>query len=144
VATIWNDSARAVLIGRLEKLNPDTKPQWGQFTVGKMVKHCADGVRMAMGELNVEPNISPLRLPLFKHAIIFVLPWPKSVPTAPELIPQTDPSLPVAIADLKSVLLRLRNTDSLVPHPAFGKLSRFTWGWLIHKHLDHHLKQFGV
>lgn len=129
---------------RLEKLQPNTPPKWGKFTVGKMVKHCADGVRMAMGELPVQPKRGPFRLPIIKHLIIFVIPWPQGAPTAPELIPQTDPSLPVAIAELKSALLRLRSVDQLVPHPAFGKLSRFTWGSLIHKHLDHHLKQFGV
>jgi hypothetical protein len=144
VATIWNDDARLALMSRFEKLTAETKPKWGQFTAGKMVKHCADGVRMAIGELAVAPKPGPFRLPIVKHLIIFVLPWPQGVPTAPELIPQTEPSMGPAVADLKGALLRLRNAETLVPHPAFGKLSRYTWGALIHRHLDHHLKQFGV
>lgn len=30
------------------------------------------------------------------------------------------------------------------PHPFFGKLTSEQWGKGIYKHLDHHLKQFGV
>jgi hypothetical protein len=34
-------------------------------------------------------------------------------------------------------------TEGLV-HPFFGRLSGDEWGRLIYKHLDHHLRQFGV
>jgi hypothetical protein len=30
------------------------------------------------------------------------------------------------------------------PHSFFGKLTQEQWGILIYKHLDHHLRQFGV
>jgi hypothetical protein len=30
------------------------------------------------------------------------------------------------------------------PHPFFGKLTPEQWGKGTYKHLDHHLKQFGV
>jgi hypothetical protein len=29
-------------------------------------------------------------------------------------------------------------------HPAFGRLSASQWGVLAHRHVDHHLRQFGV
>ena len=29
-------------------------------------------------------------------------------------------------------------------HPAFGNLSQTQWGQMQYKHLDHHLRQFGV
>ena len=29
-------------------------------------------------------------------------------------------------------------------HPAFGRLARRAWGVLAYRHLDHHLRQFGV
>ena len=144
MATIWNDDARAALMQRFDKLTPESKPKWGKFTVSKMVKHCAEAARMAIGELAVQPKSGPFRLPVVKHLIIFVLPWPHGAPTAPELIPQSETSLPVAIADLKGALLRLRSAEKFAAHPAFGKLSRFSWGMLVHKHLNHHLRQFGV
>ena len=30
------------------------------------------------------------------------------------------------------------------PHPLFGKITPLEWGTGMYKHLDHHLKQFGV
>lgn len=146
--SIWNDKARLALVARFEKLASGATPKWGQFTAGKMVQHCADGIRMAAGQLSVQPKEGgAFRLPVVKQLIIYVLPWPKGVPTAPELIPAHDPNLTGAIASLKSELFRLVSQDPARPlaeHPAFGKLSRRTWGVLIHRHLDHHLKQFGV
>ena len=29
-------------------------------------------------------------------------------------------------------------------HPAFGHLSSRDWGALVHRHVDHHLRQFGA
>lgn len=66
MATIWNDAARTALVNRFEQLAPGTPAKWGKFTVGKMVKHCADGVRMAMGELPVQPKRSAFGLPVLK------------------------------------------------------------------------------
>lgn len=146
--SIWNDDARVALLARLDKLTPETKPKWGQFTVGRMMQHCADALRMATGELPVKPKSGPFKLPVLKHLIIYVLPWPQGAPTAPELIPAGDPNLAVAIAAVKSGIFRLAAADPATQqwaaHPAFGKLSRRTWGALIHRHMDHHLKQFGV
>jgi hypothetical protein len=31
-----------------------------------------------------------------------------------------------------------------VDHPAFGRLSPRAWGVLVYRHMDHHLRQFGV
>jgi hypothetical protein len=33
---------------------------------------------------------------------------------------------------------------SYKPHPFLGKMNREEWGILVHKHIDHHLRQFGV
>jgi hypothetical protein len=32
----------------------------------------------------------------------------------------------------------------LYPHPMFGKFTDTQWGQAMYKHLDHHLRQFGV
>jgi hypothetical protein len=34
--------------------------------------------------------------------------------------------------------------QQLGPHPLFGALSRNDWARLIWKHIDHHMRQFGV
>jgi hypothetical protein len=145
--TVWNPADRDALLLRIDKLTPQSKPVWGQFTVAKMLRHCADGIRMATGELAVKPKPGPTRLPVLKHLIIYVLPWPKGVPTAPELLPATDPDFDTARRDLKAQLESVAKRpagEPLTDHPAFGALSRASWGALIHRHVHHHLTQFGV
>jgi hypothetical protein len=51
------------------------------------------------------------------------------------------------VIDIKSLLERFAARDEIQEwpaHPAFGQLSRKDWGVLVYKHIDHHLRQFGV
>ncbi|MEK7381556.1 MAG: DUF1569 domain-containing protein [Gemmatimonadota bacterium] len=32
----------------------------------------------------------------------------------------------------------------MAPHPAFGSMTKSSWGILAYKHIDHHLRQFGA
>jgi len=43
-----------------------------------------------------------------------------------------------------SLLSRLVAAKNVAPHSVFGRLSRRQWGILAAKHIDHHLRQFGV
>jgi hypothetical protein len=50
-------------------------------------------------------------------------------------------------ARLVSLVTRLGDTPSAgmgPAHPLFGPLTWREWGALAHKHMDHHLRQFGV
>jgi hypothetical protein len=50
-------------------------------------------------------------------------------------------------ADLIALIHRSGIADASVkrpPHPLFGPLTTTQWGQLTWKHLDHHLRQFGV
>ena len=76
--------------------------------------------------------------------MIHKLPMPKSAPTAPELLARRDADLEREQQTFRTLFARLGPPHALVPHPAFGPMSRDDWGVLIHKHADHHLRQFGV
>jgi hypothetical protein len=111
-----------------------------------MVCHLADSLRMAMGDLKVAPKKSPIRYPPLKQLIVYVAPFPKGVPTAPELLAREPREWTAEVADLQSLLDRAadgRSTDAWPEHPAFGTLSKRAWGVLIFRHMDHHLRQFG-
>jgi hypothetical protein len=72
----------------------------------------------------------------------------RNSPTARELIITGDPDFAKERARLSELI------DLLVaaapagctshPHPFFGRLKPDEWGILMYKHLDHHLRQFGV
>jgi hypothetical protein len=44
-----------------------------------------------------------------------------------------------------ALFARFDGPVTLAPtHPAFGRMTADDWGALIHKHTDHHLRQFGA
>src|SRR5438045_9746432 len=84
--TLWNAGSRQELLDRLGRLKPDARPLWGRMNAPQMVAHLVGWMRMATGELLTAPLNRPIRYPPLKQMIIYWLPRPKGVPTAPELI----------------------------------------------------------
>ena len=145
--TAWDTSARHALMARARTLTPQHTARWGKFSVAGMLAHLNESTRMATGDLPIAgQGPLPLRFPPLRYLIIHHLPMPKSAPTAPELLLRsTSADLAREQALFETSFVRLDGTShALVPHPAFGTLSHASWGVLIHKHVDHHLRQFGA
>ena len=144
--TLWNEAHRAEVLQRLGRITPKVTPTWGKMDAARMVAHLGDWFRMALGELPIAERNLPVRYFPLKQLLIFVLPFPKNLPTAPELQRQAV-SLDEELALLRSGVERFVARDvneRWSVHPAFGPLSGSTWGALAHKHMDHHLRQFGL
>ena len=145
--SIFNSRDHLELHERVQRLTTSQKPQWGTMTPLQMVAHLSDSLRMASGELEVAPKKVPLRFAPLKQLVLYLLPMPKGVPTSPELVRRKPGDWSEEIAGLREELNGLveRGAEALAAsHPAFGKLSAKQWGVLIYRHMDHHLKQFGV
>jgi hypothetical protein len=145
--SIFQARARAELQQRLATLTPDRAPLWGKMNAPKMVVHLADALKMALGELPVKPRKVPLRFPIIKQLVIYVLPWPKGTPTAPELLARAPAAWNGEIVTLSALIEKFSTRtarEPWPPHPAFGKMSGRLWGALVYRHCDHHFTQFGV
>ena len=83
-----------------------------------------------------------------KSSIIGDKPYPQSMRTAPGFIIDEAKDFEAEKAELLKWLEKTQTTGKTVfgnkSHPALGKLSLEQWNVLISKHLDHHLRQFGV
>ena len=112
-----------------------------------MIAHLLDWMRMATGELPVRQRNLVLRHAPLKQFVIYWMPFPKGVPTAPELISRTssdfDADLAMLCSQVESYAAMAARQDWPV-HPAFGQMSTRAWGVLGYRHTDHHLRQFGV
>src|SRR3954466_14008665 len=84
--TLWNAESRQELIDRLNRLSPDKTPLWGRMNAPQMVNHLVGWMRMANGELPTAPLNRPIRYPGLKQLIIYWMPGPIALPTAPELL----------------------------------------------------------
>ena len=146
--TVFNLADRLELSRRVDALVPDASARWGRMDCPQMLAHLSDGVKMALGELRVATKgPTALRLPPIRHAVIHWLPFPKGAPTAPELLTRRATDWQAECAELKHLLERMGAMEGArewPEHPAFDRLNSRDWGTLVHRHVDHHLRQFGA
>jgi hypothetical protein len=145
--TIFDATARDALIKRIGNLRPDSARMFGTMSPNQMLCHLEDAVVCATGQKPCRFHKSFKSNPLVRWLAIYWLPWPKGVRTAREYL-LTQPG--EFDAD-RQRLIRVLNEASArgaraewAPHPAFGNIGGKHYGALIHRHVDYHLKQFGV
>lgn len=148
--SILNEDDRSAITNRVRSLSVSSTRRWGSMDVARMLHHLRLSALMALGELPV-PSKSKRVFQVFplKHLILYVLPFPKGAPTAPEL--KADPDLAASLEEERTALLELLERigtglrEGVGPdHPLFGPLTWREWGVATYKHTDHHLKQFGA
>ena len=146
--TILNEADREELSSRLRSLSVSSTRRWGSMDVVGMLQHLRLAARMTLGELPVPSANKRVfqKFPL-KHLILYVFPFPKGAPTAPELKPIDT----VSFEEERSAVLDLLERIGTGPregggpaHPLFGPMTWREWGVATYKHTDHHLKQFGA
>lgn len=148
--TLWNPQSRVALSARIDRLTPETPPLWGRMNAEEMVAHCTRGMMMGLGELETHTRNTILRYWPLKHVFIYVLPFPKAKAKAPRELVTRGMNVgewQTSVAALHATLDRfaIREAKSDWPaHPVFGPLTGHAWGALGWRHLDHHLRQFGV
>jgi len=146
--SILNESDRAAIFNRVRSLSASSTARWGRMSVTGMLQHLRLSAQMAVGELEVaDSNKRAFQVFPLKHLILYVLPFPKGAPTAPELHPGAAPSLEEERAALLALMDRIGAGPREGPgpaHPLFGPLSWREWAAATYKHVDHHLKQFGA
>lgn len=148
--TIRNEANRSSLIDRLSKLKGDETPLWGRMNVNQMMSHLVQA-----GEFPFEaslPDKSTFASRTFiKPLILYVLPMPKEVKVSADFDQQANGRKPEEFDADRGKLVDLINKLGGAPvdseckyHPMFGKMTAKEWALLVHKHIDHHLRQFGV
>jgi hypothetical protein len=146
-----DEQVKARLTERLNKLSPETKRQWGKMDVTQMLTHMNDAFRIALG-IKPAADVSGFFSRYITFPIgVYVLPfWPKGEATANELDQQKLGSKPRDFYTELEFLLKMidvfneREPQKLKPHPMFGNINKKQWRDLLVKHLNHHLRQFGV
>jgi hypothetical protein len=135
---------------RLGQLRPDSKQLWGKMNVGQAVAHCSAGLEMAAGDRN-PPRILLGRIigRLVKPmALGNDEPMRRNSPTAQDLVVQDERDLGTERERLRGLIDRFAAAGpggcTKHPHSFFGRLTPEEWATLSYKHLDHHLRQFGV
>ena len=147
----FSDDVKSAISARLDKLTPDTGKRWGKMNVTQMLTHMNDAFRISLGMKRAVDTSNVFTHYVTFNVAVYMLPfWPKGEATAAELDQNQKGSTPRDFYTELEFLLKMidvfneREEAKLKPHPMFGKLSKKQWRDLLVKHLNHHLKQFGV
>lgn len=147
VKNLFDPVVKQDIIDRINNLTHDSKAQWGKMNVAQMLAHLQMPIGTAYGTHQPKGSFL-LRLigPLFKSKLWDENPYKHSLPTDPTFIMTGSEK---DFEKEKAALVEMINrfTELAVAgerHPVFGKLSKENWSKATWKHLDHHLKQFGV
>lgn len=147
--SLFNTEHVNEFIARVNKLTPESRPLWGKMNVSQMLEHCIQPLRMAHGEIKSKRGlIGFLFGKMAKKKYVGGADFEKNLPTDPNFIiakPRDfEKNKQELIAKLKDFAAKGPEAISKDKHPFFGEMSPQEWDIIQSKHLDHHLKQFGV
>ena len=148
--SIFKTETTQKIIERINKLTHSSQPQWGKMNVSQMLAHSQKPIEMAAGKIMPQVN-AIIKLLFGKSARKSLLKDPqfkKNIPTFAEA-KITDERV---FESEKKLLIEMIEKfhkngpegTTKVPHPFFGAITIEEWDALQTKHLDHHLRQFGV
>jgi Protein of unknown function (DUF1569) len=144
---LFDPAVKQEIISRIEKLTPASVPLWGKMNVSQMLAHLELPVGVALGSHKLRRTLmGRIFGPMVKSMLYNEKPFKRSMPTDPSFVTFGQEK---DFYKEKQVLLDMVGNfseTSMVdePHPFFGPLTKEQWSKGMYKHIDHHLRQFGV
>jgi hypothetical protein len=147
--SMFEGAALDDVVRRIDSLNAGSQHLWGKMGVAQMLAHCSVTLEVATGKRTARRLlIGRLIGPFFKKRYYDDSEFTRNSPTHPSFVVADEREF----AQEKQRLLQHAREFSeggeakctTEPHSFFGKLTPAEWGIGTYKHLDHHLRQFGV
>ena len=116
----------------------------------QMICHLSDASRSALSEKYISPSNSLLKRTILKPLALWVpISWPHGFKTRPEMDQRQGGTPPMDFAsdmeELRSLLDRFCAWQgAFASHAMFGQMSKIERMRYAYRHIDHHLRQFGV
>ena len=149
--SIFNESGVTNIIARIDKLTPESKAQWGKMNVAQMLAHSQAPLNVGLGKHPLGKYNFIIRAigRMVKNKLVKdETPFKKSQPTDKSFVVADAKEFKDEQAKLKDAVKQFSSVGKagklVGQHPFFGALSHDEWDKLQWKHLDHHLRQFGV
>jgi Protein of unknown function (DUF1569) len=143
---------RDEFIPLIKHLAPDAIGKWGKMNGQQMVEHVADFFKVSTEKLKFDVVTPPEHLPKAKEFLLSekVFRENTKAPVLPEEpFPLRNNIMQNAVTELEAELNYFftffeKDEEKKTTHPVFGALNFEEWVQLHHKHVSHHLKQFGL
>ena len=135
---------------RLDNLSANSERQWGTMNSAQMLAHCSLAMKMSLGDIR-PPRMFVGRMIGFLVKPMVLKndePMRKNSPTVKDFVVADNRDFAIEREELIVLIDRFYNAGQSgiksYTHSFFGKLRPQEWAILMYKHLDHHLRQFGV
>lgn len=147
--SLYNEQDVEGIINRVQSLTPDSHRHWGRMDVAQMLAHCNTSMETALGMNTIKQVlIGKLIGGFFKKGVLSEKPFGRNSPTDKSYIFKGDVPFEPEKERLVAAIRKFYEggpahctTDA---HPFFGKFTPDEWAVFQWKHMDHHLRQFGV
>jgi Protein of unknown function (DUF1569) len=146
---IFNPVVTNEIVSRINLVKQNQQPLWGKMNAAQMMAHCQMPLKVATGDAQLKRSILGFVVgKMMKKKFMQDEGFGKNLPTDKSFIMNDEKEFTTESINLIEQLSKFQhlNQDELEarPHPFFGKMNAEEWGTLSYKHLDHHLRQFGV
>jgi hypothetical protein len=148
VKNLFDQSTYQEIIDRLTKLSATAERQWGKMTAAQMLAHCKEAYKVPLTSKRLKKHPLSIIGWIFKKQLFNDKPYKQNLPTAPDFIVKDERDFDKEKTEMLSIVKAFHERGATgigdKVHPMFGKLTAEQWGLSMWKHLDHHLRQFGV
>ena len=136
----------------INKLKGDEKAKWGKMNAQQMIEHVSAFFKVSTQKIQFPLTTPVEHLPKYKEFLLSEKEFREN--TKAPVLPEEP--LPLRYSNMQEALEKLKKSvdeffeffkndpDKKTLHPAFGDLNFDEWVQLHHKHVTHHLKQFGL
>lgn len=136
---------------RINSLKPDSKNIWGKMNAAQMLMHCAKILEVPNRKI-ILPEINfifkAIGITTKKEMKILNNGIPPNMPTFKAVKVDYDckfeESKLYLLNTIEEYLKNVSENNLPNEHELFGKMTKYDWGFMQYKHLNHHLKQFNV
>jgi hypothetical protein len=149
MTTLFDAAVNTEILTRIEKLSPELKAKWGKMSVEQMLAHVNLTLQVNWGYLELKPVLmAKFFRGISRRILLGKKPFPKHLPADNKTLAKTLP-------DFATEKLRVEDAIKMYiekgpaglsknPHNLLGKITPEESAFISYKHLDHHLRQFGV
>lgn len=145
---LFEPAAAQEILTRIQNVKANTPPAWGKMNASQMMAHCQATFTAYFKDEKVNRGLMSILFgKMAKKKLFSNKPWPKGLPTDKSYIVRDERNFDEEREKLTASIKHFAEEGYTVTervHPFFGKMSSQEWATLGYKHLDHHLKQFGV
>ena len=145
--SIFDHSTYSTVLERINSLEESTQPVWGKMSVSQMLAHNVIPFDIVLEKRPPIGKPNFIMKLLFKKMMYNDKPFKRSLPTPGPFNIESSKDFNTEKQQLISVVNEVytqKDKDKWPTHPMFGEFTSLQTGQLLFKHLDHHLRQFGV